>query len=472
MCHLRFRGWISVVASAAALGAAARLAADEPKPAPPPGAPAAYDQAAPAQPQPEPFAFADWTWLNGNPRTTSSILDTKYFTGEFRVDVNYVYDFNQPKDHTIDGSTRGRSVAAKSSSSSSASAATSTDENVRARLMTQFGMYSHDDAAQRRQPRRAASGISTTPTGTSPRRTAATTSTPCTASTSTPASSCRTSASSATTTSTTGRISRRTSRRTRPWFFNGIRIQIFPSDKLKIEPWIINGWQSYGMFNSRPGSGARSSGARTGNVSLVFNNYCRHGHAEQSGPPAPAHRRQHPGQVPRPAEVVSLEGRVLPHVRRGLRERRRRELQRRHADDPAQYFIGFMVYNRFWFANDKFAVTVGGGAINNPGRYLVLLPPDQRRDRDVGDLRTSRRTRAIRTRRGTVRRRSTTCPSSAITFRAEFNHRGANVPYFTGAGGITPHGGNQGTPGSVVDGFTPDLRKAENRINTAILVKF
>src|SRR5713226_9877220 len=23
-----------------------------------------------------------------------------------------------------------------------------------------------------------------------------------------------------------------------PWFFNGIRIQIFPSDKLKIEPWI------------------------------------------------------------------------------------------------------------------------------------------------------------------------------------------------------------------------------------------
>src|SRR5438874_10503166 len=32
----------------------------------------------------EPFAFADWTWLNGNPRTKQSPLDTEAFTGEFR----------------------------------------------------------------------------------------------------------------------------------------------------------------------------------------------------------------------------------------------------------------------------------------------------------------------------------------------------------------------------------------------------
>ena len=40
-----------------------------------------------------------------------------------------------------------------------------------------------------------------------------------------------------------------------PWFFNGIRIQIFPTKNLKIEPWIINGWQSYGQFNNMPGFG-------------------------------------------------------------------------------------------------------------------------------------------------------------------------------------------------------------------------
>src|SRR3982750_2099563 len=37
----------------------------------------------------EPFAFADWTWLNGNPRTKQSPLDTKFFTPEIRVDANY-----------------------------------------------------------------------------------------------------------------------------------------------------------------------------------------------------------------------------------------------------------------------------------------------------------------------------------------------------------------------------------------------
>jgi hypothetical protein len=34
-----------------------------------------------------------------------------------------------------------------------------------------------------------------------------------------------------------------------------------------------------------------------------------------------------------------------------------------------------MAYNRFWFKNDKFGLTLGGGAITNPGRYLALLPP-------------------------------------------------------------------------------------------------
>ena len=40
-----------------------------------------------------------------------------------------------------------------------------------------------------------------------------------------------------------------------PWFFNGMRVQIFPSEHLKIEPWLVNGWQSYGRFNNRPGIG-------------------------------------------------------------------------------------------------------------------------------------------------------------------------------------------------------------------------
>jgi len=59
-----------------------------------------------------------------------------------------------------------------------------------------------------------------------------------------------------------------------------------------------------------------------------------------------------------------------------------------------------------------------------------------------------------------------------VTFRFEFGHRAANVPYFAGPGGVTPPGGNTGPAGSLVPGFFPDLVRSETRINTALLVKF
>jgi hypothetical protein len=62
-------------------------------------------------------------------------------------------------------------------------------------------------------------------------------------------------------------------------------------------------------------------------------------------------------------------------------------------------------------------------------------------------------------------------PDQFSTFRFEFDHRESNVPYFSGPGGVTPVGGNQGPPGSVVPGFFPDLRRAETRLNFALLVK-
>src|SRR5260370_33034207 len=58
-------------------------------------------------PKAEPFAFADFTWLNGNARTKELAMDTKFFTPEIRTDVDYIYDFNHPKDNTIGGSSEG-----------------------------------------------------------------------------------------------------------------------------------------------------------------------------------------------------------------------------------------------------------------------------------------------------------------------------------------------------------------------------
>ena len=58
-----------------------------------------------------------------------------------------------------------------------------------------------------------------------------------------------------------------------PWFFNGMHIQVFPTDKLKIEPWIINGWQSCGKFNKAPGAGLLILWETNGSVSLLGNQY-------------------------------------------------------------------------------------------------------------------------------------------------------------------------------------------------------
>jgi hypothetical protein len=57
-----------------------------------------------------------------------------------------------------------------------------------------------------------------------------------------------------------------------PWFFNGMRIQYFPTKKLKIEPWIVNGWQSYARANGKPGLGGQILWHPTQNLDFVFNN--------------------------------------------------------------------------------------------------------------------------------------------------------------------------------------------------------
>src|SRR5208282_472380 len=89
----------------------------------------------------EPFSFADFTWLNGTPRTKEVPLDTKFFTPEIRVDADYIYDFAHPKDDTIGGS----SEVFRTNEVQLTQLGVGGDfhfDNVRARVMTQFGMYS------------------------------------------------------------------------------------------------------------------------------------------------------------------------------------------------------------------------------------------------------------------------------------------------------------------------------------------
>jgi hypothetical protein len=141
------------------------------------------------------------------------------------------------------------------------------------------------------------------------------------------------------------------------------------------------------------------------------------------------------------------------------------------ADAPSQNFLGFMAYHRAWFDKDRLAFTIGGGAIRNPGRYLVLLPP-------INGATAATGTPYFTENPGDtfsawdMQATFDVMPSQFVTFRGEYCYRHASVPYFAGEGGVTPPGGNSGAPSVAVPGWSPDLRQAESRVTFALLVKF
>lgn len=454
-------GGTDQAASSGAVAAAAPQA--EPTPAP-----AQAEKQAPPKPA-DPFAFADFTWLNGNPRTKDSPLDSKVVTGEFRVDTSYIYDFNHPKDDTLVGS----SESGRTGEFQVQQLGIGGDfhyDNVRGRLMTQFGMYSTMTPRNDASPARgqwdladayryiseayggyhidALNGINVD---------------------------------AGIFMSYVGLFSyynfdnwayqpSYVSSNT-PWFFNGLRVQIFLSDKLKIEPWLINGWQSYGRFNSKPGLGVQILWRPNGNLAIISNDYGV-GTDTLGNEKRTRWHTDDSIQVKyydKPSRFLDKAAFSLT-VDAGCESSGGVSCTGGSAAKPAQYFLGWMVYNRLWFAKDVFGLTIGGGQINNPGRYLVLMPP-------INGATAASGTPYFTANPGDQYRAwdaSLTfdyMPSQFVTFRWEFDHRAASVPYFAGPGGVTPPGGNTGPAGSVVPGWAPDLRKTENRINMAVLVK-
>jgi Putative beta-barrel porin-2, OmpL-like. bbp2 len=445
----------------------------------------------------EPFSDADWTWLNGNARTKDIYWDTKFFTPEIRFDTDYVADFNHPDDHSIGGS----SELFRSYEVQLEQLGVGGDfhyDNVRGRLMTQFGMYSVTTPRNDPSPGHGQwdlagayryisegyggyhfnvlhginvdAGIFMSYIGLfsyynfdnwayQPSYVSSNT----------------------------------------PWFFNGVRVQIFPTTHLKIEPWFINGWQSYASANHTPGIGGQIKWTPQPWINIISNNYG----VGEDDLFTPGRRRIHTDNsvevkyFDKPEKTLdkmafSLTGDLGCEYGAGV------SCYGDKSGGPKQSFIGFMFYNRFWFHRDLFAVTVGGGKINNPGRYLVLLPPIN------GETAVTAATSSpyFTENPGDPFKAWDSSitfdymPKQYITFRWEYDYRHASVPYWSGAGGITPPDGNNGSPqyytcssgatsgqstlrgaetacgGGMSSVWFPDLRKDESFIDMAIMVKF
>jgi hypothetical protein len=417
----------------------------------------------------DPFAFADFTWLNGNSRQKSPVFDTKYFTAEFTFDVNYLYDFNHPRDHSITGST----TSGRTSELQIAQLGIGGDfhdGHARGRLMTQFGTYSttnpRNDASTSRGQWNLGDAYRYISEGYAGYHWDIWNGVNLDA---------------GQFLSYVGLCSyynfenwvyqmSYVSANT-PWYFNGLRLQMFPTDHFKAELWLVNGWQSYGQFNEAPGVGFELLWRPTGDYSYVTNWY--YGHDTLGVPNRMRFHTDTSAQV----KYLDHQNSVLDKaafsvtVDAGCENGDQVQCLGSSAGKSAQNFFGFMVYNRFWFAKDKYALTLGGGAVTNPGRYLVVTPPINGATAYTGSSYfTQNPGDSYRAWDGSLT--FNYMPSESVTFLVELDHRQTNVPYFSGQGGVTPGATNQGAPGSTVAGWQPDLTKFENRINTAMMVRF
>ncbi|HRG59476.1 MAG TPA: outer membrane beta-barrel protein, partial [Bacteroidia bacterium] len=145
-------------------------------------------------------------------------------------------------------------------------------------------------------------------------------------------------------------------------------------------------------------------------------------------------------------------------------------------DGPSQYFASAMIYNRIWFAKNKFACTVGGGVMTNPGRYLVLYPTGQASPLPSLNNPTFTAGAFPFSANPGDQFKAWDCstnfdfmPNQSITFRAEFVFRNANVPYFAGKGGVTSQTGY--VTSTLDPNWRPDLVKSESRIIFVMLFR-
>lgn len=438
-----------------------------------------------------PFSDSDWTWLNGNPRNKDTAFDSKFFTPEIRADVTYNYDFNRPKDNSMGGS----SELFRSNEIQLEQLGVGGDfhyDNVRARFMTQYGMYSTATARNDPSPAKgqwdlananrylseayggyhidALNGINID---------------------------------AGIFMSYIGLFSyynfdnwayqpSYVSSNT-PWFFEGLRVQIFPTAHLKIEPWLINGWQSYGSANSRKGFGGQIKWTPRPWMNIISNNYSL-GHDDLYNPRRARIHTDDSIEIKyydKPGNrldkmAFSFTGDLGCEFGGGVSC---------HGDTsggPKQSFVGFMLYDRTWFKKDTFGLTVGGGKINNPGRYLVLIPPINGESASSAAINspyfTGNPGDPFKAWDSSVT--FDYMPRQWLTFRWEYDYRHASVPYWTGAGGITPPPGTNngfptqyacmnGSPSVTIGGcagngglWSPDLRRDQSLIDLDILVKF
>lgn len=242
-----------------------------------------------------------------------------------------------------------------------------------------------------------------------------------------------------------------------PFYFMGMRLQVYPTRKLKTELWILNGWQTYNSYNNSPGIGSSTYYRTNENLQLAFNFYLA-GKDTRNKPNLLRFHHDH-----------SVVFRYFHHKgSKGLSQaafslNNHYGFQSGEGVWPSdQYMVGTSLANRLWFCKDRLGLTLRADYVSNPGLYLAFSPSPVA-DNDFTEVIAKVPGQKLELFQATAT--LDLMPNEQTTFRLEYGYREANVPYFAGPGGTTSPDGWVNT---LVSNWRPDLVKTESRITLAV----
>ena len=235
-----------------------------------------------------------------------------------------------------------------------------------------------------------------------------------------------------------------------PYYFFGVRNQLFLTRRLKLELWLVNGWQTFSQWHEARAGGFLINWRPREWLSLALTTYLGQ---EAQGDPGSLR-----SYLDTNTQIRYYHGKRLRTAAISVTFDAGWERRTTPAWFPSGPIVGASLAHRIEWTQ-HWATTVRGDVFYDATQSLIpKLPvgspyhlPTEGHDGIppqpffAGGLTVTQ----------------DFLPSPWIIARLEYAHREANVPYFSGPGGITGPGGVAAKDPAT---FTPDLRKHDDRI--------
>jgi hypothetical protein len=231
-----------------------------------------------------------------------------------------------------------------------------------------------------------------------------------------------------------------------PYYFFGVRGQLFPSARLKIELWLVNGWQTFGEWHEARAGGYLWNWRPNAWLSIVDSVYA--GQEAQADPDSLRVYSDNNVQVrywsrPERRLLRSLAVSIVGDA--GYEHR---------ANAPSGEMGGASLAHR-WEWTEQWKSTLRADFMYDRTQAISPKFP-------VGAAYPWRGTNPFFA--SGITATLDFWPSPWLLTRLEYAHRIANQPLFTGSDGITGPGGQLPTSAAAAASFTPDLRRTDDRV--------